>query len=443
MVKSRNPINRRDFLRWTSALAFPAILPASVLGKDGSTNPSERIAVGVIGLGSRGFNLIDDLLRAKEAQIVAICDVDLLHYRDNPWGKGSAYGREAAQIKIDGHYQSSGGVSVESDFREVCSRDDLDAIVVATPDHWHALITLEALRNRKDVYCEKPLTHTFLEGQQVYREVQKQKAVFQTGSQQRSDKRFRRAVELVRNGRLGPINRIEVGLPAGYDHPMGAATATTPPPHLDYDFWCGPSPVLPYMRARHHRWWRGHTAYGGGVLMDWIGHHNDIAHWALDLDDSGPIRVEAVNWTYPETEIYDTPSQYEIQCEYSGGTHSSISSQNQLGTKFIGEDGWIFVNRQTLEASDPSWCDEGFDSGPKKAYRSLNHMRNFLDCVRSREECIAPAETGHRSVTPGHLGYVSHRLGRALKWDPEAEKVIDDDAANNLLHHQDYREPWA
>ncbi|MCA9444943.1 MAG: gfo/Idh/MocA family oxidoreductase, partial [Candidatus Omnitrophica bacterium] len=149
------------------------------------------------------------------------------------------------------------------------------------------------------------------------------------------------------------------------------------------------------------------------------------------------------NWTYPETEIYDTPSQYEIQCEYSGGTHSSISSQNQLGTKFIGEDGWIFVNRQTLEASDPSWCDEGFDSGPKKAYRSLNHMRNFLDCVRSREECIAPAETGHRSVTPGHLGYVSHRLGRALKWDPEAEKVIDDDAANNLLHHQDYREPWA
>ena len=185
-------------------------------------------------------------------------------------------------------------------------------------------------------------------GQAVYREVQKRQAVFQTGSQQRSDRLFRRAVELVRNGVLGQVHTIKVGQQAGYAQPMGDSKLEKVPRQLNYDFWCGPSQVLPYMRARHHRWWRGHSAYGGGVLMDWIGHHNDIAHWALGLDESGPEEVEAIDWTFPETDIYDTPVRYTIRCKYAGGVSSTISSENPAGLELIGSEGSVFVNRGKL-----------------------------------------------------------------------------------------------
>jgi predicted dehydrogenase len=439
MTSSNTRVSRRRFLQ-TATAAWA--IPAMGFNHARATAPSERITVGIIGLGSRGFNLLDALLEKPDAQVVAICDVDSLHHRDRPWGKGMAYGREPAKQRIEKQYGSRAGLGMSRDFREVCSRDDIDAIVVATPDHWHALCTLEALRQGKDVYCEKPVTHTFHEGQLVYRQVAKPKAVFQTGSQQRSDPLFRRAVELVRNGLLGRIQRIEVGLPPGYDRPQGDVTVTAPPKHLDYNFWCGPSPRLPYMRARHHRWWRGHRAYGGGVLMDWIGHHNDIAHWALDLEESGPVKVEAVNWTYPDGDVYNTPHHYEIRCEYASGAKTSLSSRHPLGTKFLGEDGWLFVTRGRLQASDSRWTRQDFQPGSKQVYESDDHVRNFLDCVKSRKACIAPAETGHRSITPGHLGYVSQALGRSLKWNPEQEMVIGDKEANQLLNQHNYREPW-
>lgn len=429
---------RRKFLAMgTVAATVPSILTSSA-----KAAPSERITVGVVGLGSRGFNLIDDLLGSADAQIVAICDVDTLHYRDQPWGKGRKFGLQAGQEYIDQKSGSRTGVSTTRDYHDICNRDDIDAIVVATPDHWHALCTLEALRNGKDVYCEKPVTHTFREGQEVYREVAKRKAIFQTGSQQRSDWGFRRAVELVRSGHLGTIHTIEVGLPPGYDKPQGDSTVAKPPENLDYDFWCGPAPMLPYMRARHHRWWRGNRAFGGGVLMDWIGHHNDIAHWALDLDKSGPVKVEAVGWTFPDTDIYDTPHHFEIRSEYEGGAMSSISSKNKLGTKLVGDKGWVFVTRGRIEASEPAWTDAKFDPGLQKVYASDNHMQNFLSGVRTRRPCICPAETGHRSITPGHLAYVSQALGRALRWDAKTETVKDDQAANDLLQEQHYRKPW-
>jgi predicted dehydrogenase len=196
------------------------------------------------------------------------------------------------------------------------------------------------------------------------------------------------------------------------------------------------------MRARHHRWWRGHRAYGGGVLMDWIGHHNDIAHWALGVDRSGPLTVQAVNWTFPETNIYNTPHHYEIRCTYPGNVESRISSRNTLGTKFIGDSGWVFISRAGMQASEPAWLKADFDPGPKKAYRSEGHAGNFLDCVKSRRECIAPAEIAHRSITPGHLGYVSHELGRLLHWDAKAEQIQNDPEANALLQRHSYREPW-
>jgi predicted dehydrogenase len=440
--------NRRQFIRTSFAVGAtvicgPTIVSSRALAR--SRTPNETIQIGVIGLGSRGFNLIDDLLKHADARIVALCDVDHLHYRDRPWGTGPQFGRQPAKEKVERHYakQSQGGeVKVFSDFRELIALSELDAIVIATPDHWHALCTWESLKAGKDVYCEKPLTHLFAEGQKIYREVARRAAIFQTGSQQRSDPIFRRAVLLARNGQLGNIQSCEIGLPPGYDKPEGETELIDPPKTLDYDLWCGPAPKLPYMPARHHRWWRGHTAFGGGVLMDWIGHHNDIAHWAMDMDQRGPTHVEAVDWTFPETDFYNTPAQYTIQCEYPSGIQTSISSQHRQGLKIRGDAGWLFVTRGKIEASDSRWLKKDFAAGKIEVYQSDDHMRNFLDSMRTRKPCIAPAETAHRSITPGHLAYVSQKLGRSLKWDSTAEQVENDVEANNLLAKIDYREPW-
>ena len=434
--------NRRQFLcQAAGRVAAPLIVSASSLGNRARAAASERITVGVIGLGSRGFNLLVDLGGQRDAQIVALCDVDERHYRDRAWGQGRAYGRQPAlalTAKAAGKPPA-----MYADYRELCARQDIDAVVVATPDHWHALCSREALRSGKDVYCEKPVTHFFREGQVIYREVAKQKAVFQTGSQQRSDRLFRQAVELVLNGHLGRIKRIEVGLPPGYNQPQGDATVVAPPKHLDYDLGVGPAELLPYMRARHHRWWRGHRAFGGGVLMDWIGHHFDIAHWSLGLDDSGPQRVEAVDWQFPQTPVYNTPHHYAIRCEYRDEVTAIISSRLRLGTKWIGDAGWLFVTRGRIAASDAAILRPDFDRGPQRVYASPGHMRNFLDCVKSRRPCIAPAETAHRSITPGHLAYVSHELQRALQWDAQRERVVDDPAANERLSRMPYRQPWS
>ncbi len=411
---------------------------------------NDRIQIGVIGLGSRGYNLIDALVKHHDnARIVAICDVDRKHYRDRAWGTGSPYGLIPAWDKIAAGYARNGvqgsknAISRYSDYRKLLDQGNVDAVVSATPDHWHAKCTLDAIALGKDVYCEKPVTHLFAEGQAVYRQVQKRQAVFQTGSQQRSDRLFRRAVELVRNGLLGNVHTIKVGQQSGYALPMGDAKLEKVPEQLNYDFWCGPAQVLPYMRARHHRWWRGHSAYGGGVLMDWIGHHNDIAHWALGLDSSGPEEVEAIGWTFPKTDIYDTPVRYTIQCKYAGGVSSTISSENAAGLELIGSEGSVFVNRGKLRTSDPRWAKPEFVPGSARVTVSDDHMGNFLSCIRTRQETIAPAEAGHRSITPGHLGYVSNALGRPLRWNAKEEHVVGDDEADQKLRQLKYREPWS
>lgn len=429
--------------------AAPMILPSSVLGDKKRSAANERITVGVIGLGARGFVNLEGMMKLPDTQIVALCDVDTFHYRENASRKGRAYGLEPAKMAVESYYaKKNNGTQTSTcdtynDYRELCARKDIDAVVVATPDHWHALCTLEALRSGKDIYCEKPVTHLFAEGQAVYREAAKQKAIFQTGSQQRSSKEFHQAVELVINGHLGKITRVEVGLPEGYREAKGSITVEEPPANLDYAMWCGPSPVLPYMRARHHRWWRGHLAYGGGNIMDFIGHHNDINHWALGLDSSGPLSVEAVNWKFPPTEVYNTPMDYEIRCDYPGNIAVSIASSHPGGIKWIGENSsWIYVTRGKLEASNPAWIAKDYDAGSKKAYKSPGHHRNFVDGIKSRKTCIAPAETAHRSVTPGHLGYVSQVVGRKLKWDAVTEQIIGDTEAQKLLTEIPYVGDW-
>ncbi|MDF1811436.1 MAG: Gfo/Idh/MocA family oxidoreductase [Verrucomicrobiales bacterium] len=427
---------RRKFLAH-SAIALPAILPAL----NGRAAPGERITMAFVGMGNRGIGVMEAFLNHADVQGVAICDVHDLHYRDREWGKGRALGRKPGKALVDNVNGNSDCVAY-SDYRELLERDDLDAIMVASPDHWHYNITMAALKKGLDVYCEKPVTHLFAEGQDVYREVAKREAIFQVGSQQRSDPLFRKAVEIVRNGHLGKLSGFEVGLPAGYPEPMGDTKIAPIPEGLDYDMWCGPGEKLPYMRARHHRWWRGHTEYGGGNLMDFIGHHNDIAHWGMGYENSGPVKVETRKWNLPETDIYNTPVDYEIRCTYPDGKIGIISSQYTGGAKWIGAHGWVRVNRGKLEASNPEWLEDSFDPGPWKAYRSPGHQRNFIDSVKSRKETVAPAENGHRSITPGHLAMVAAKTGRAIQWDPEQEVIIDDDAAQAELVKREYRE-WS
>lgn len=412
------------------------------------TLPSERIQVALIGAGTRGFYLLDEVLKRTDCEVVAICDVDEFHYRDRDWGKGPALGRKAAAERVatvsarGAATNTVKSLQLTDDYREVVARDDVDAVLIATPDHWHALCTADAILAGKDVYCEKPVTHLFSEGRTIADLCRRHSTVFQVGSQQRSDSLFRRAAELIRNQVPGTLQRVEVGLPPGYDRPQGSTKVTPVPDHLNHSMWCGPSPRLSFMQARHHRWWRGHRAYGGGVLMDWIGHHNDIAHWAMNCDQSGPVEVEAVGWSFPQTMIYNTPHQYTIRCNYAGGVQSTISSTHQLGTKFLCSNGWVHVTRGRITASDERWLKSDFQPGQIQLEQSGNHMANFLQCVRSRGRCIAPAETGHRSITPGHLGYVSAQLGKPLRWDPQTETVVDNQTADRILKEVRYESPW-
>lgn len=440
-------VSRREVLK-TAAVTLPTIISASAIGRDRPA-PSERISIGFIGYGARGQQVLKDFLPLADAQVVAICDVQRLHYREQEWGKGPALGRDAGKRAVEAHYaaaRTSGnysGCTTFSDYRELCGRDDIDAVIVTSPDHWHALQSLEALRRSKDLYCEKPFTHFFAEAKVICQEAASRQAVVQVGSQQRSDALFRQAVEVVRNGHLGTIQRVEVGLPAGYAEPMGDATVAAPPAELDYEMWCGPAPKLDYMRARHHRWWRGNRAFGGGTLMDWIGHHNDIAHWGIGAERGGPLQVEARGWTKSKTAVYDTPVDFEIHCEHAGGVKVVISSQLEQGVKWIGSDGWLWVNRGKMRASNPQWLKADFAPGPWKAYASNGHARNFLDCIKSRRECVAPPEIAHRSITPGHLGYVSNQLGRAVRWDAARQTIVGDDEAQQLLRAAPYRAPWS
>ncbi len=430
-----------------AVVGAPTIIPASVLGQNA---PSNRINMGFVGLGNRGIGVMEAFLNHDDVQGIAVCDVDDHHFRvtDKKNNKRTRdYGRTPGKQAMENAYakkKDSGnfkGCHAYEDFRELIARDDIDAVQVATPDHWHGIITMQALKAGKDIYCEKPITQKYAEGHAIHREVAKQKAIFQVGSQQRSDKKFQQAVEIVRNGLIGKVKKVEVGLPKGKTEAQGDPTVTDPPKTLDYDFYCGPNELIDYMECRCHWNWRWHLNFGGGQLMDWIGHHNDIAHWGLGMENSGPISVEAKNWTYA-TDVYDSPVDYDVHSMYEGDIEVVISSRNPMGSKWIGEDGWVHVTRGKLTASNEEWAKDGFVAGDWKTYKNPGHQRNFVDCCKNRKETIAPAENGHRSITPGHIAYVAHALDRKIKWDPKNEKVVGDDSAQEKLMALPYRGDW-
>ena len=434
MSKS-NRVSRRGFLGASaSAIAAPYFVPGSALGLGGTVAPSERIVIGHIGVGGMGRGNMGAFMRNKDVQVVAVCDVD----KNN---------MNHAKNQVDKRYKSKDCKGYDH-FQELLGREDIDAVCIATPDHWHAKCCVEAANNKKHIYCQKPMTHTFAEGQAVVAAVKKNDVRFQVGSQQRSSGNFRRAAELVQNGVLGKLKHVEVGLPQGNRNPPAAPNpAEKIPGHIDYNFWVGPSQMVPFISKRFHFHWRWHLNFGGGQLMDWIGHHNDIAHWGMGMDKSGPVEVQASGFKYPKKlDVFNAAYHYKISCKYANGVTTTITSneQNAQGAKWYGEDGsWIYVRRGRLDASNKEWIKGGFDAGPKKVYHSPEHHRNFLDGCKNSKPCICTAEIGHRSITPGHLGLLSQALGgKKLKWDPENEKIIGDVAADKLLKAVDYRKPW-
>lgn len=434
-------ISRRTFLAGSAAGVALATVPewfakrAEAAEKEMAASkrrkfgPNDQINVGVIGPGgSKGgykMGLHDAMAAASKpgVRVIAACDVDQTHLNECADKFG---GSECAKYV---------------DFRELIARKDIDAVVIGTPDHWHAYICIAAMKAGKDVYCEKPLTLTIDEGKKLVQVWRETGAVFQTGSQQRSDGRFRLACELVRNGRIGKLTKVEAHLPGG---PTGGPFQPEPvPADLDWDMWLGPAPVEDYFKERTHgsfRWW---LDYSGGILTDWGAHHNDIAQWGMGTDRSGPISVQAYGrGPVIGKNCYDTFPEFDVRLVYENGVPLRVTNQGENGVLFEGEGGWIFVSRGQIKASDQKLIDEPLPADAIRLYQSDDHMGNFIDCVRSRKQAICDAEIGHRSVTISHLCNISLLLGgRHLKWDPVREEFKGDAQANAMLRRES-RKPW-
>jgi predicted dehydrogenase len=452
---------QRSLAAMTVGAGLPAWFAREVIAADAKPVGKEKIVFGAIGIGSpasRGRAIMHDAIRLAGTEYVAVCDVDASHRE-----------RAVEDVKkaAEQNKKPASDVKAYEDFRQLLDRKDIDAVTIATPDHWHALVAIDALRKGKDVYCEKPLTLTIAEGIALTKVAKETGRIFQVGSQQRSDARFRLACELVRNGRIGKIKEVHTRIGSNPESPE--LPKADVPKGLNWDLWLGPTPLVDYVEVKqgnhtftrcHYefRWWYD---YSGGKLTDWGAHHNDIAQWGLGMDESGPIAVEGegkapatgnrynchptfkVTYTYANgVKVYCTNTQMDgapdpKQTEVAAGR--KVGHDN--GILFVGEDGkWIFVNRGIITASDKKLIEEPLPSNATKLYVSPGHMQNFLDGVRTRKPCICTADVGHRSVTVCHLGAIALRSGKHLKWDP-IKQQLDDPEVNKMLGRE-MRKPW-
>ena len=415
--------SRRQFIATTAlAVAAPTILTSCATASARRPAASGRITMGMIGCGWQGGSNMNGFLNHPQCQVVAVCDLDQNHLRD-------------AVNTVNQHYKNQDCKSYH-DYRELLARQDIDAVMIATPDHWHALTAVEAAHQGKDIYGEKPLARTIVEQRAIVRAVHKNNGIWQTGSWQRSERHFHYAAEIVRNGLIGKIKRVEVGLPSG--HSDFAKTAnkmaiTEPPPELDYDFWSGPSKKLPYIEARIHKNWRWNYNTGGGQLLDWIGHHCDIAHWGMGYDNGGPMEVSGHGEFPPETAVWNTCTKYWIDAKYPENIEMVIAGgykEIRSGTKWIGTDGWVWVDRGNSFESSKSELEDSRTLPEElrkiKLYESSDHIGNFLDCVMSRKPTITPVATAHHSTIPGHLGLIAMLTGRTIRWDVNKEIIVGD-----------------
>ncbi len=432
-MHQRLRMSRRQFLGDSIRLGLGAsvftIVPSSALGRGRRPAPSNRITIGCIGVGGMGTGNMQAFLGQPDTQVIAVCDVDRNHLQN-------------ARDIVNRHYGNR-DCATYTDFRELLARGDLDVLSLATPDHWHAIPAVMAMDAGLDVYGEKPISHCLAEGRAMADAQKRNGRIWQTGSWQRSVSEFRFACELVRNGRIGKIVRIEVGLPTGRG--IGPVQFKDPPPELDYEFWLGPSRWAPYCDQRTHWNWRWQLDYGGGQLMDWIGHHGDIAHWGMGWDNTGPVEIEG-SGEYPSTGIWDAATTYHFVARYRGGVEMHVANAGnrriRSGTRWIGEDGrWVWVDRGGLEASPPSLLRERIGPDEIQLFRSPGHHREFLDCVKTRRQTTTPAETAHRSASIGHLGQIAMLLGRKIRWNPDTEQILNDPSATRMLSTP-MRAPW-
>ncbi|MBV63917.1 MAG: oxidoreductase [Rickettsiales bacterium] len=418
-------MNRRNFL--ISALASSSPFYISKNEIYGKNAPSNKIAIGMIGTGNHGIHRnLNMFLRQKDAQIVAVCDVFKSRMLN-------------AQSMVNNYYKSK-GCSIHSDFREILDRDDIDAVMISTPDHWHSLMSAMAIRRGKDVICEKP-TLTVAEGRYLSDLVKKTGKVFQTSTEDRSLFIYHRLAEVVRNGRIGKLEKIKVTLPAGKRFPN--ENPISPPTDLDYDLWLGPAPFAPYTKSRtKQQHWRHVWDYSGGKFSDWGMHQLDTAQWANDTERTGPVSIHGKG-TVNEGSMYNTFVDYEINYTYSNGVKLNVKSGG-TSIHFFGSEGWCGSKSwdSGLEASNKNIVKDPIpENGLHLFTCKEGEHRNFLDCVKSRNDPYFPAEIGHRCATLCHLGNISMRLDQGLDWNPETEKITDNKAASSMLSRE-MRKPW-
>jgi predicted dehydrogenase len=408
----------------TAILAAPMFVPARLLG---AAAPSRKITVGFIGTGDHGttWNL-RRYMNFDDARVLVVCDVD------------GARMRKAKEI-VDEQYRNQ-DCAMTKDFREVIARKDIDAVMISTPDHWHTLISLMALRAGKDVQCEKP-TLTIDEGRLLVETVRKHRRVFQTSTEDRSVPVYHRMAELVRNGRIGKLQRIEVILPK-QPNVAGDPTPQPVPADLDWEMWLGPAPFAPYTKDRVHFNFRWIQDYSGGIICDWGTHLFDTAQWANDTERSGPVEIEGTG-THWEGGLYNTVKDYDVTYRYANGVMMTCKPGNP-SIRFIGTGGWVgnVGWRGDLQASSKEVLESKIGPSELHLYTNLaGEHRDFLDCVRTRKDPYFPVDIGHRVSTVCHLGNMAIKLGRRLKWDPKAEQFVND-AQANALRTRALRSPW-
>jgi predicted dehydrogenase len=454
--------SRRQFLKTSLAGAagvsmMPTIIPSSVLGADA---PSNQIQIGQIGCG-RIANEMDmpGILKHDIARVVAVCDLDSKRLG-------------LAKARVEKHYAGKTGsptalvVKGFGDYRELLKDGQIDAVAISTPDHWHSEPVIAAALAGKDVYVQKPLSMTLVEGREVSDTVTAKKRAFQIGSQQRSDSpwpQFRRACELVRNGRIGKVHTVKVGLPTD---PSGGSTKEEPvPANLNYAMWLGWTPEAPYCEDRVHPQdsltarpgWLRIDSYCLGMITGWGSHHMDIAHWGMDTELTGPIEADG-HAEFPKSGLWNVHGPYHIEMKYANGATVIIDNKFENGVRFEGSEGWIFVSRGSAKAtaSDPATGNsKAFAAssptimksviGPNETHLYTNlagEHDDFLKCVKSRKDPYFPVDIGHRVSTVCHLANISIRLGRKLKWDPKAERFEHDAEANKMLSRP-MRRPWS
>ncbi|HPC95612.1 MAG TPA: Gfo/Idh/MocA family oxidoreductase [Sedimentisphaerales bacterium] len=449
-------INRRTFLKTTAtgALAFPMLVRSSALGKAGTVAPSERVTMGFIGVGGMGTNNMRAFLAQPDVQVLAVCDPvrasdEYGHWYKKGWN-GAWFGREpAAKIVEDDYSHKAGsgqykGCAAYVDFRDLIARDDIDAVCIATPDHWHAICAIQAAAAGKDIYCEKPMTLTIAEGRAVAEAVRQYNVVFQTGTQRRSSQLYRFVCEVVRNGRIGKLQRALVAIgPNNKQAPPSDWQPMPVPEWLDYEMWLGPAPWAPYHKDRCLYTFRFGADYSGGQTTNLGAHGIDIVQWANGTDDTGPVEIEDLGGEFPTDGLFTTATKVHFRARYANGAELVCKTQEDEIYRFEGTEGWIQVPTYSDEITCQPESLKTTVIGPDEIhlYESNDHHRNFVDCIKTRGQTAAPVEVGHRSVTICHLGNIAMQLKSRLHWDPVNERFADSHEANTLLSRA-MRSPW-